>query len=410
MTNRVTLDRALLVTSANGYQATAIQGAWDPVSTNGPGAVRCAALVDGAELYGFSLINGATFSTGDPSAGGPLESGGGAWCSSPNATVSNCELSNNVAVYGGGIVSGTVDNSFVIGNLATYGGGGYSATLNNCTVVNNYARKSNYGAGLALGYARNSIVLNNYDLTFFSTDNYGVAQVPTFSDCCTAPVPSPNLNNLNVNPRFLDWFHLATTSPCLGLGNPAYATGTDLDGEPWNNPPAIGCDEVVLSNLVGPLAVNLQAASTNLLINRYGNFYASFTGRAAWTDIQFGDGVTATNFGTDGVHAWTNAGSYPVTFTAFNNDNPNGVSATLMVNIEPLLPPQPGLVGIGPGGFQFQFAAQTNAIYTIQYSTNLAQATAWQTLQTIFLNQSSAVQITDPAATNGTRFYRILAQ
>lgn len=40
-TNRISINKAILVQSVNGPTATIIQGAWDPTSTNGPGAVRC---------------------------------------------------------------------------------------------------------------------------------------------------------------------------------------------------------------------------------------------------------------------------------------------------------------------------------------------------------------------------------
>ena len=60
LTNRVALDKALTVISVNGYSTTAIEGQWDSVSTNGPGAVRCAWLASGALLNGFTLRNGAT--------------------------------------------------------------------------------------------------------------------------------------------------------------------------------------------------------------------------------------------------------------------------------------------------------------------------------------------------------------
>ncbi len=123
LTNRVALNLPIVVLSVNGYSATVIQGAWDPVSTNGPGAVRCAYLADGAVLNGFTLQNGATRATGDGYAGGPLESGGGIFCNSTNGIVSNCLLTNNSAVYGGGIGFGTLDNSLVLYNLAISGGG-----------------------------------------------------------------------------------------------------------------------------------------------------------------------------------------------------------------------------------------------------------------------------------------------
>src|SRR5262245_30120005 len=49
LTNRVALDKALTVRSVNGVVATTIQGQWDPTSTNGPGAIRCAWLTNGAK-------------------------------------------------------------------------------------------------------------------------------------------------------------------------------------------------------------------------------------------------------------------------------------------------------------------------------------------------------------------------
>lgn len=138
LTNRVALDKALLVVGLNGYAHTVIQGAWDPVSTNGPAAVRCAWLTNGAILNGFTLENGATWTNGDNLA---LQSGGGVWCASTNAFVCNCLLTNNFASYGGGgIAFGTLNNSLEVLNVADYGGGAYEATLNNCTVQNNYSR------------------------------------------------------------------------------------------------------------------------------------------------------------------------------------------------------------------------------------------------------------------------------
>ena len=60
LTNRVALTKPLAVASVNGPCATIIQGAWDPATTNGPLAVRCAWLTNGATLSGFTLRNGAT--------------------------------------------------------------------------------------------------------------------------------------------------------------------------------------------------------------------------------------------------------------------------------------------------------------------------------------------------------------
>jgi hypothetical protein len=430
LTNRVALDKAVFVTSVNGCSATVIQGAWDPVSTNGPGAVRCAWLADGAVLNGFTLRNGATRASGDPYSGGPLESGGGVWFASTNAVVSDCLFTNNSAIYGGGIAYGMLNNSLVIDNLATYGGGAYYATLINCTVVNNYCTApffgaKTYGGGTCDCVVLNGIVVNNFDVWPYplGIDNYyydpGYFQ-PTYSYSCTFPLPSGtgNINGNSTSQQFLDSFHIASTSPCRGAGSALYASGTDLDDELWANPPSMGCDEVVVSNLVGPLSVNLLANQTNLLVSQpdlfslpHIDWFQGFiTGRASSVAWSFGDGPTITNSGATRSHYWTNSGDYTVNFTAYNNDNPGGVSTNIVVHV--LLPdmPQLQLPALLTNGFQFQFPGQSNANYTIQYATNLTPPVTWQTLQTIYDNFYDVIQINDSARTNTARFYRVLAQ
>ena len=77
-------------------------------------------------------------------------------------------------MYGGGILGGTLNNSLVISNQASQEGGGvWLSILNNCTVVNNYVMAGGQGAGIYGGYARNSIILNNYDYPSLLPDNVG---------------------------------------------------------------------------------------------------------------------------------------------------------------------------------------------------------------------------------------------
>jgi hypothetical protein len=416
LTNRVTLNQAITVISVNGYSGTTIQGAWDPISTNGPGAVRCAWVGNGAVLNGFTLENGATLATGDFFQFGPLESGGGVWCVSTNAVVLNCEMTNNSAVYGAGTAYGTVDNSLIVGNLATYGGGAALSSLNNCTVINNEAFLGNAGAGTCGAIVRNSIVVENYDLRNSAPFNLDDAQVsggvvgtPNYAYSCVdeSGLPLNEGNIINPSPIFVDLYHLSILSPCCGAGSAAYSAGYDLDGEPWNNPPSMGCSEMIASNLVGPLSVNYSALYTNLLANRFDYFSGIIQGRAAYLTWSFGDGLIYSNFGDASFHEWTNGGNYPVTFTAFNNDNPKGVSTSVVVQVQSLLPVQIQPQMSITNGFQFQFTGQINADYLIEYATNLTPSISWHPLQSIFYNTQSNIQILDPSATNAARFYRV---
>jgi hypothetical protein len=428
LTNRVVLNKAITVMSVNGYKDTIIQGAWDPISTNGPEAVRCVWISNDAKLTGFTLQNGATRATGDGYNGGPLESGGGVWFDSNRGIVCNCVFTNNSAVYGGGMANGLLINSLVVGNYASQGAGTYYSFLTNCTVAYNYNLTSsqNQGAGTYAGSVANSIVIHNYDSSPFgdTEDDYaaGLGQVMYSYSCTFSSYGSPPLkgtgNIINADPEFLDAFHISSLSPGYGTGSAGYASGYDLDDEPWNTPPSMGCDEVVISNLVGALSVNLTSSQTNLLTSslkppfapHYGFFEGSITGRAAYIAWSFGDGPILTNSGASLGHFWTNPGDYTVRFTAYNRDNPDGVSTNLMVHV--MQPDTPHLLspGLQSNEFQFQFATQSNVTYVVQYTTNLVPPINWTTLQTIYYPPENVIQVNDASPSDETRFYRVLAQ
>jgi len=422
LSNRVALDRGLMVVSVNGWASTIIEGAWDPVSTNGPDAVRCAWLTNGAILSGFTLQDGATQNTGNITT---LQCGGGVWCASTNALVSNCLLSNNFAAYGGGgFALGTLNNSLVVSSVSLYGGGAYDATLNNCTVQFNYTyvASSMTGGGTYGGTTRNSIVIGNLDgyPEHIGIDNYGTAGAsqPQYSYCCTYnefyQAPS-GPGNTSADPQLLDLYHLSINSPCRGAGSALYASGYDLDGEAWSNAPSIGCDEVVASNRVGSLSVTVLYSETNVLVSSQplqhpDSFFGMITGMATYLSWNFGDGPTISNADWGSIHYWTNMGDYTVVFTAYNLDNPSGVSTSQVIHVLPVNSPQLQPPTLLSNIVQFQFTTQAGANYTVQYATNLASPATWVTLESIYNSPGGVAQIQDSAPTNAARFYRVEAQ
>jgi len=382
--------------------------------------------------------------------------GGGAL----SCVLSNCQVAYNTADYhGGGAASSTLYHCMVRGNSTTTsgGGGGASCTFWSCVLMENRANSSGGGAGWSL--VHNSLVVSNqavnnggglyggtnYNCTivqnkagtgggFYGSDNPSMvyngiifgniasgsssnwAGIISARNSCSVPKlnpTSPSSGNITNDPVFVDAaFHLSANSPCRGTGSSLYTSGTDLDGEIWNSPPSMGADEVYDADFTGVLSVAIQSDWTNLLANRPFALAGQITGRAARLQWSFGDATVLTNANWFTSHLWTVPGDYSVVFTAFNTDNPGGVSANLLVHVLPLEPPllQPGSFSLSsPSRFHFQFNGQSDAIYTVQMATNLVPPVVWQNLQTI-TSTGGVVQITDATATNVTRFYRVGVQ
>ena len=156
LTNRVFVDPAVTLRSVNGPDVTAIQGYQVPGSPDGSGetAIRCAFLANGVIMSGFTLTNGGTYRWQQGACGG------GAWCMSQSAVLTNCILTGNSAhESGGGAYGGTLIGCQLIENTAPHGGGAYLSLLSNCTLRGNAAVSGGGGADQSTLF--NCVVISN---------------------------------------------------------------------------------------------------------------------------------------------------------------------------------------------------------------------------------------------------------
>ena len=358
MSNRVAIAKPVTVRSVNGPAITIIQGA----GLVGDSAVRCAYVGTNAVLEGFTLTNGKTRSSGDYRE----QNGGGVWCESSgvvsnciltdnsasingggayDGTLYNCTFTGNSALVGGGLCEGTLYNCTLTGNSASYGGGACNGTLYNCTLTGNSASYDGGGAscaklynctltansanhsggGISGGTLYNCIVYYNEAAR---DANYYEA---TFNYSCTTPYPG-GLGNIANEPQLASFSHLAVGSPCQGAGHTNYATGTDIDGEAWRIPPSMGCDEVVAGVITGALSVSAWAVSTNAAVGFPIQFRAEIVGRTTGSVWDFGDG-TVLNNKPYAMHAYASPGVYAVLLRAYNESYPQGITATVTVQV-----------------------------------------------------------------------------
>jgi hypothetical protein len=247
-----------------------------------------------------------------------------------NSTVTRCVVSGNRAETGGGMYYGNAYSCSFSGNKAYgVGGGTHSAKLFNCTVTGNTANE----VGGVQGQPINCIVWGNSAATGKNDINDGNISLNYIVNTCSPDAPHGTDGSITNNPLLISGSCISAASPCIGAGDAAYASGTDLDGEAWGNPPAMGCDEVG-ATLSGPVEMALYGPSP-IRTSTAGNYIASFSGSVSKTIVDFGHGIPLTN--SIGVihHTWPGpaAQNYTVILTAFNDDYPLGTSYTQTVEV-----------------------------------------------------------------------------
>jgi len=387
LTNRIAVTKPIVVQSVNGPAVTTILGYQAP--SWGASSVRCAYLTNGAALVGFTLTGGSSQLDDNK--------GGGVWCESTNAFVAGCVLSSNTVYYaGGGAYSGTLSNCTVASNLAHsigggaylsalkfcvlsnntatypysdggggsrgctlysctlarnsayYGGGDFGSVLYNCMLTANSAGRQGGGAcnstlnnctvtgnsaGIGAGGGASGGTLNNCLLYYNSAGTSPNYSGSSLNYCCSLPLPNGGAGNISAEPQLADLVHLSAGSPCRAAGNAAYAAGTDIDGEPWSIPPAIGCAEYHAGAINGPLSVSIEVSATNAVVGFVVNLTGQVLGHATSNRWDFGDGISLANLPGTVFHNWPAAGDYTVTFRAYNESYPAGVSASVLIRV-----------------------------------------------------------------------------
>jgi hypothetical protein len=160
-------------------------------------------------------------------------------------------------------------------------------TANNCTIIWNSASSS--GGGMYDGTAINSIIYYNnavYENDLFYWEAF-------YS--CSPDVPHGADGNITNAPMLVSSSHIAVDSPCRGAGSSDYATGTDIDGEAWANPPSIGCDEPSGNLPRGDLSVGIVNEVNPAVTDYTIGFFGRVEGNASMHVWDFGDGSRATN-------------------------------------------------------------------------------------------------------------------
>jgi hypothetical protein len=457
--NRIFVNQAVTVQSVNGPALTVIRG--QPTSP----AVRCADLVAGATLSGFTLTGG----TG-------LFGGGGAYCESGSSIVSNCVVTGNSVIpyYGGGIYGGTVYNCTITANAGGgFGGGAYDSTLYNCTINGNtasgYGKNPGSGGGVVnctcfncilngnsagdSGGGADSSTLNNCLVTGNNSNGgpgggalngtlnnctvsgntaaypwsgggiclsaannsiiYGnspddIDTLFSVNFCCASSLPN-GPGNITANPDFVNGgYQLQYDSPCLGTGNTNYVTtATDLNGNPRiiNGTIDMGAYEFLpqtITIITEPLSQTIPGGqSVSFSISAACQEPLVYQWQFDGTNIA---GAVGTNLMLTDIQS-TNAGTYDVIISNSQVTVTSTAASLIVIYPPPVITQEPTNLIISPGS-NAAFFVNAASYYPLTFQwqfdgTNLSDG------EQISGSTNSALTISGAQLAN-TGFYQVI--
>jgi hypothetical protein len=402
MTNRIAVTKPLVVQSVNGPSQTSIEGNGPP----GAGAVRCVYLTNQAQLIGFTLTNGATLASGDPTK---ERSGGGIWCERPAGPVSfapvisncvitanvasqdgggacngryvRCVFKDNAASYGGAASRGYFQSCLILGNTAHSGAGGLESpdSAYNSTIVSNSCAGSGGAGGVRAGGEdlQNCIIYYNTNTNPTGLFQNFLGFSSQLINCNTITIPPGSSGTTITNPPLFvnsasGDFRLQSNSACINAGkNANIVDDLDLNGLPR-----------IVSGTVDIGAYEFQS-SASMLSYEWAQRYGFPTDGTA--DFSDGDGDGMSNYGE-----WR--------------------SDTVPTNVLSVL----RIVGITntTSGIRVTWNCVSSRNYYMERATNLAFGSPFQNINNFVPGGSSPTRnYVDTTATNGgPYFYRVGVQ
>ena len=432
---RIGISSGVTVSSVNGPAFTLIQGY----------PFTCVFLAANATLSGFTLTNGIAEDSDPPF-------GGGAYCQTTLAIITNCMICTNVSPEGsgGGVFSGTLNNCILSNNFAEYvGGGSFNSVLNHCILVGNTVFY-NSGSG-AFGGTLNNCVLASNTVSYDGSSEYSIGGAAcsnvlnnclllynfAYGDEASAAAGCVLTNCTIAENRFVPGadeipvLHSCILRNCIlyyngynGFGGTGIYGGSDLKN--CCAEPAFGFHGGSNNNFTNaPLFVNTNSdfhlqsgspcinAGNNVFVSSTTDFDGNLRIVGGTVDIGAYEYQTPTSVIS---YAWLQQYGLPtdgsvdyadLDGTAFNvyQDWVTGLNPTNSASVLAMLTPA---VTNNANGITVTWESVTNILYNLQRSTNLASQPSFSSIQSNITGQAGTTSYTDTSATNNVPyFYRV---